>query len=129
MPRIIFTDYLKGTLIVPIALALILVPLSLLIGWSLITLFLFWFVVIPSVAIYLPSKISKNKYHLVESLTGLVIFYGSIVFLIYDHYKTDYFKIMILSCMINLLLVTVVTHVTKKDGFGSLKEKPSAIKS
>ncbi len=109
MKRIEFKDQLKGTLIVPICLAVILVPFSILIGWNLITLFLFWFVLIPTLTLYLPTRISKNKSHLLESLVGLIIFYAIMVFLIYDHYKTDYFKIMIISCAINFLLVAVIT--------------------
>ncbi len=109
MKRIELKDQLKGTLIVPICLGIILVPFSMLIGWNLMSLFLFWFVLIPTFTLYLPTRISKNKSHVVESLVGLMIFYGIMVFMIYKHYKTDYFKIMILSFAINFLLVAVIT--------------------
>jgi len=100
---------LKGTLIVPIGLALILLPFSILIGWNLITLFLFWFVLTPGLTIYLPTFVSKRMNHLYESLIGLIIFYAIMIFMIYDHYKTDYFQIMILSGVINLMLVYVLS--------------------
>lgn len=108
-----FKDHLKGTLIVPIGLSFILAPYSLLIGWNLITVFLFWLVLIPALTIYLPTKISKNKDHLLESLAGLLIFYGFMVFMIYDHYKTDYFQVMMASCVVNLILVATIILVKR----------------
>jgi hypothetical protein len=102
-------DKLKGILIVPIGLAIVLVPFSILIGWNLITLTLFWLAITPAVTIYLPTVVSNNKNHLFESLVGLLIFYTIMVFMIYDHYKTDYFKVMILSCVINFIFVSVIT--------------------
>jgi len=103
-----FKDKLKGTLIVPIGLSIVLVPFSILVGWNLISLFLFWFVSIPLLSIYLPTTLSGNRNHLFESLVGLVIFYAMMTFMIYDHYQTDYFQIMILSFGINLVLVSVI---------------------
>ena len=101
-------DKLKGTLIVPVGLAIILVPFSMLIGWNLITMILFWLVLTPGLTIYLPTLVSSNKNHLFESIVGLIIFYGTMVFMIYDHYKTDYFHVMILSCLINVILVSAI---------------------
>lgn len=106
-------DKLKGTLVVPLGLAITLVPFSILIGWNLLTLILFWFVLTPGLSIYLPAMLSNNRNHLFESLVGLIIFYGIMVFMIYDHYKTDYFQIMILSCLINLVLVSSI-HLVRR---------------
>jgi hypothetical protein len=102
-------ELLKGTFAVPIGLAVVLVPFSMLIGWNLITLILFWFLIIPGLTIYLPTKTSNNKNHLLESGAGLMIFYWIMVFMIYEHYKSDYFQIMISSCVINLLVVIMAT--------------------
>ena len=102
-------DKLKGTMIVPVGLAIILIPFSMLIGWNLMTLILFWFVLTPGLTIYLPTLVSSNKKHLFESLVGLIIFYGLMAFMIYDHYKTDYFQAMIVSCVINVILVSAIT--------------------
>lgn len=104
-----FLNKLKGTLIVPIALVFVLLSFSHLIGWSLITLFLFWFVLTPGLTIYLPTIVSKRKNHLYESLIGLIIFYTIMIFMIYDHYKSNYFQIMILSGMINIIIVFVIS--------------------
>ena len=109
-----FKDKLKGTLIVPVGLAIILVPFSILIGWNLMTLILFWLIITPGLTIYLPTIVSRSKNHLFESLVGLVIFYGIMVFMIYDHYKSDYFQVMILSCVINSILVSVITWTRRQ---------------
>src|SRR5690554_6384045 len=106
----LFKDRLKGSLIVPAGLDVILVAVSLLIGWNSMTLILFWFVLIPATAISLPTTVSSNKNRLFDSITGLITFYGIMVFMIYDHYKTDYFRIMILSCVINAILVSVIAR-------------------
>jgi hypothetical protein len=52
---------------------------------------------------------SKRTNHLFESIIGLIIFYAFMIFLIYDHFETDYFQIMILSGVINLFLVFVIS--------------------
>ncbi len=98
---------LKGVLIVPIGIAIILVPLSLLIGWNLVTLIVFWLVITPALTIYLPKLVSKNINHLFESLVGMGIFYALMVLMIYDHYQSDYFQLMMWSGVINLISVTV----------------------
>ena len=104
-------EKLKGIFVVPLAITIVLVPFSLLIGWNLATLFLFWFVMIPIMALYLPRRISKNKDHLLESVAGVIIFYSLMVFMIYKQYQTDYFKVMIASLIFNLILVTLASRV------------------
>jgi hypothetical protein len=101
-------DKLKGILIVPVGLAIVLVPFSILIGWNLITLVLFWFLLVPGLTIYLPTIVSSCKNHLLESLLGMTIFYALMVFMIYDHYKTDYFQVMAVSSIVNLVLIFVI---------------------
>lgn len=114
-------NQLKSIFILPIVLAIILVPLSTLIGWNLITLLLFWFVLIPCLAIYLPAIILKSKNHLSEALIGIIIFYAARVFMIYGHYDTDYFKIMILSDGINLVLVTGMSLIKRSKTIFNIK--------
>ena len=103
-----------GTLIVPVGLTIVLVPFSIFIAWNLVTLIVFWFIVIPWLTIYLPTIVSQSKNHLFESLGGLVIFYATMVFMIYDHYKSDYFQVMIVSFVINLIVVFVATWIRKR---------------
>ena len=107
-------DNLLGTVIVPLGIAIVLVPISKLLGWNLATLFLFWFVLIPVLSIYLPVLISSSKNRVLKSVIGLLLFYGIIVFMIYDHYKTDYFKIMMISFAINSISVFVFTALKRQ---------------
>ena len=109
MDGIKLREQLKGTFVVPLGLAIVLVPFSILLGWNLLTLILFWFLLVPGLTIYLPTRSSNNNNHILESLVGLMIFYGIMVFMIYEHYKTDYFQIMVISGVINLIVVVMAT--------------------
>lgn len=100
-------DILKATLIVPFCLILVLIPYSMLIGWNLFTGVLFWYVITPALTIYLPGIFLKNRNHLLESLVGLLIFYALMVFMIYEHYKTDYFKVMMVSLVVNMMVIAL----------------------
>lgn len=99
-------DQMKGTLTLPLGLVAVLVPVSLLLGWNLLTALTFWFGLVPLLSFYLPLKISSNRDHLLKSLVGMLLFYGLMVFTIYDHYQTDLFHLMIASCGVNVLVVS-----------------------
>lgn len=102
-----FKEGAKTALVLALALQIILVCYSYLLGWSLMSLLVFWFIIVPWMAIYLPGRISKNANHLTESLMGLVIFYAVMIFMTYKLYKSDYFQVMSFSCGINALVVLV----------------------
>ena len=106
---------LIGTLIVPIGLAIILVPYSIFVEWNLFTLILFWFVLTPVLAAFLPTLFLKIGNHFIESILGLFVFYASMVFLIYDHYKTDYFKVMIISFATNFILILMISRIRRQS--------------
>lgn len=105
MGRIALKHLFWRALIVLIGLVLVLVPFSLLVGWNLFTLLLFWFIIVPALTFCLPTLFSKDKNHLFESLTGLLLFYGLMVFMIYEHDQTDYFQVMMASAIFNFLIV------------------------
>jgi hypothetical protein len=109
-----------GILMIPIALSLILIPFSIFVGWNLMTLLLFWFVLTPILTITVPRLVEKKRSHLIESLVGILIFYGLMVFMIYDHFETDYFKVMIVSCVFNLLSVVIFSLMTRQKNTSSL---------
>jgi len=103
----------KGAAAIFVALLLVFAPFSLLAGWNIVTLLVFWFVIVPWIAVYIPGKASQNKNHLLESLVGLVLFYSFMMFLIYDHYQSDYFLVMMASCLVNLAFVTIISLIRK----------------
>ena len=106
-------DQIKGCLTVVITLSVFLIVVSNSIGWNITTLILFWFALVPILSVYLPMKISNNKNHLPESLTGLILFYSIPIIMLYEQYQTDFFKIMIASCIINVGLVTLISLTTR----------------
>jgi hypothetical protein len=111
--RLQLKDKTQGIMTVPIGLAIVFAPFSLLIGWNLLTLVIFWFGIVPGLSISLPRLVSSNNYILLKSLIGMILFYALMVFMIYEHYQTDYFQVMIVSCVFNLALVSLVILMTK----------------
>ena len=102
-------------MIVPIGIAIIFVPYSIFIGWNFFTLILFWFVLTPGLATLLLTLFLESGNHFIESILGLIIFYATMVFLIYDHYKTDYFKVMIISFAINFILILMISRIRRQS--------------
>ena len=94
-----------STAFVAISLVGILVPYSLLLGWNLITSLLFWFILVPLISILSSrfyNKISKNW---IAAIIGCIVFYLLMVFMIYSHYKTDLFKVMIISSFSSIFII------------------------
>lgn len=108
-------NILFSLFIMPLGIFLVLMPYSLLIGWSLTSLVIFWFVIIPCLAVLIPRLILK-KYHFTHPILGLLIFYTLMVWGIYDHWQSDYFLIMIVSLLVNILTVTLAVYVIGLNG-------------
>lgn len=106
--KILFPAPLLATLIIPVGLFLILIPFSVLFGQNLIVVLLFWFILVPAISISLPFLVLKRAAHLVQSLIGLILFYLFMVWMIYDHYQTDFFRVMMFSCLFNIVLIAVI---------------------
>ena len=104
---------LKSVVLIPTALTSTLILISFTMGWNSATLILFWFVAAPVIAIRLPSLLSKNRKSIVEPIAGLILFYGLMVLMIYRHYESDYFKLMIISFLLNILLVSLIYFVKR----------------
>src|ERR1041385_9103251 len=95
-----------GVICIATGLFAVLALFSFVLGWNLVTLLLFWFVVIPLSVIYIPRLISRADPLITTSLAGLILFYAVMVLMIYDHYKTDYFLVMVASGILNFVVVT-----------------------
>jgi hypothetical protein len=99
-------------------LALILIPFSLIIGWSVISLISFWFIIVPLFSFIIPHLIPGNRLKLLQSIIGMILFYGIMIFMIYKQSETDYFRAMAVSGIVNLILLlgfnTLVTKSFKK---------------
>ena len=95
-----------GTIAVLSGLWVMLVPISLLIGWNLATMVIFWYLLVPVFTVGVSWRLFKDKNPIWVPLLGLIIFYGGLIFMTYDDYLTDYFDIMLVSLATNLIMVT-----------------------
>jgi len=86
-------------------LVLIMVPFSFIIGWNLISILIFWFLIVPLVSITVPYIIRANERRQFQSIIGMILFYGIMIFMIYNQSATDYFKLMAVSGVVNLVLL------------------------
>ena len=77
------------------------------IGWNLFTVLLFWFLLAPAIAIHLPKYISIIQDCRFSSIAGLTLFYLVVVFMIYLHFQSDFFKLMLTSMAFNLFIVYI----------------------
>ncbi|MEO5600555.1 MAG: hypothetical protein ABIR06_06490 [Cyclobacteriaceae bacterium] len=107
--------YLKVVLFIPLCLFAVLRCFSLLPGWNVITLFLFWFLITPVSIIFLSSKISSGGNILGQAMIALISFYSMMIFMIYEHFESDYFFIMAASFLYNLLVMMVAMIVDRDD--------------
>ena len=74
---------------------------------NIISIIVCWFIIIPLLTAFLSKIISGSKDLALKSFISLVLFYGVMVFMIYKHYQTDFFKIMIASLIFNALAIYV----------------------
>ena len=107
------TDYLITGVFIPMCIVCLLALHGLLLKWHLATLLMFWFVVVPLVILFLSAKFFKERNTLWRSLMSLVIFYSFMVFMIYKHYQSDFFLIMMVSFVWNALIMLSVIAVDR----------------
>ena len=97
----------KVAIIVPLCVFLFVAACGYFFGGSrnLLSTIVSWFVIIPLLNVFLSKTISGHKNLAFKSLMSLLVFYGIMVFMIYKHYQTDFFKIMIASLIFNSLVM------------------------
>lgn len=110
---------LSEILIIPIGIILSLAIFSYTIGWNILSMFIFWFLLIPLITNYLPGLIARKDLEIIKSLIGLLIFYAFMVLMIYEHFQSDYFILMMISFICNvgiaLLIAGIRKHIPKKQ--------------
>lgn len=109
--------WLKVTIIVPLCVFLFVAASGYFFGASrdLIRIIVSWFVVIPLLNAFLSNTISGRENFALKALVSLVGFYGIMVFMIYKHYQSDFFKIMIASLIFNSFILLVCIAVNQFD--------------
>ncbi|MEO1050025.1 MAG: hypothetical protein AAFX87_05350 [Bacteroidota bacterium] len=92
-------------------LFLILIPYSMFLGWSFFSGVLFWLILVPVVAYVFSMLMVKGlKRALVSAMAGFILFHLFMVFMIYEHYKTDMFILMVGS-IIPAAAIILFVHV------------------
>jgi hypothetical protein len=71
------------------------------------TTFVSWFVIVPLLTVFLSKIISGRENSAFKSLISLLTVYGVMIFMIYKHYQTDFFKVMIVSLIFNALVLLI----------------------
>ena len=100
-----------SVIVVTLSLFGLLIPYSLLLGWNLLTSFLFWFILVPLISILSSRFYNKVNRSWITGIAGCVVFYLVIVFLIYSHYQTDLFNVMIVSSLSSVFMIWLLDSV------------------
>ena len=94
-----------SVLFVTLCLIASFVPFSLLLGWNLILGILFWFFLVPLIS-WISSKFCLCRTRqIIVGIGGCIFFYLIMIFMIYSHYQTDMFKLMIFSSFTSMALI------------------------
>ena len=102
------TRFLKITLVIPLCVFLVLALCSRFLELNVGTLFLFWFIIVPFLILFLSSRLIRHAYAIRNAMFALISFYSIMVFMIYKHFQTDYFLVMMISFLWNLGIMIIV---------------------
>jgi len=107
--------YFKVLALIPLCISIVLAAYSLLLGWNLITLIVFWFFIVPFLTLFLSSRLLKEDHVTAKTMVSLTAFYSLMVFMIYEHFQSDYFAVMMFSFLYNFLILGLVMFVQRHD--------------
>jgi hypothetical protein len=80
-----------------------------------IKFFLLWFIIFPGIILYLSAKLLRDKNKMWKSIVSLTIFYSFMVFMIYKHYQSDFFALMMASFVWNFFIMILVMFIERQD--------------
>lgn len=115
---------LKVVVVIPLTTVIVLSGYSLLLGWNLITLVIFWFLIVPFVILFLTSWLLKEDHITIKPLVSLIVFYSFLVWMIYKHFESDAFAIMMFSFLYNFLVMCLVMFVQRHDEVTEQRNSP-----
>jgi hypothetical protein len=107
--------YFKVLVLIPFGVFLVMALYSLLIRWNLTTSILLWFFVVPAVILFLNLGLFKTRNITWKTVASLASLYCITVYMIYDHYQSDAFEIMMFSAGYNFLVMALVMFVQWRD--------------
>lgn len=103
----------SGIVSVPITLFILLLPFSLITGWNIVTVLLYWFLIVPFAAEYIPTVFFNEKNQLVRSVIGTIIYYSFMLFLSRAYYQSDLYQVMAISALINAGSIVLISKIKK----------------
>ena len=107
-----------SSVVVLVGLIIALIPFGLIFGMSLLPNIIFWFFVVPMLAFAIVKQICHSRDHVFAAASGLVLFYAFMVFMIYDHYQSDFFKLMVVSMMTSIPAVIFKVRANRIEVLG-----------
>lgn len=106
-------SFVKLVMAIPLGIMTILAAYSLLLGWNLLTAVTFWFLIVPFLVFFL-SKVLGIR-HLWQSFIALLCFYGVVIFMTYEHFRTDFYAVLFASLIFNSFVMMFVILVDRHD--------------
>ena len=97
--------------LVTISLVSVLVPYSLSLGWNIFTSILFWIILVPAISTLSARFYGNPEKRLLVGIVGCLFFYLIMIFMIYSHYESDLFRIMILSSFSSIFIIWFLNKI------------------
>ena len=104
-------NFIISATLVTILLVSILVPYSFFLGWNIFTSILFWVILVPVISTVSARFYTNPEKRLLVGIVGCVFFYLIMIFMIYSHYESDLFKIMILSSFSSIFMIWFLNKI------------------
>jgi len=105
----IFIPIATTTLILMLSLVAFSLFLEYTIAWNLLSAFFFWFLMVPMISIEVPKLFGQEMSFRIAPIVSVILFYLFVIFMIYSHYQSDFFIVMVVSMAINLLVLSILT--------------------
>ena len=105
----------KMLFLIPASTFAVFVPYSMLVGWNLITLFVFWFVIMPWTMMLFANLWSRGKNVEVNALVGMMVFYAFFSFMTYKVIDYGEWNPVTLSFCYNLVIMAAVIWSNQAD--------------
>jgi len=110
--------YIAKIGIIHVCACLVLALYTFLLGFTFPSSVLFWFFILPGLIIFLCSKFFNSPSGIRNAMVTIVIFYSFMVFMIYRHFPSDFFTLMMISFLWNFLIMIIV-RLSERDGQAS----------
>ncbi|MGC1240152.1 MAG: hypothetical protein WA874_01125 [Chryseosolibacter sp.] len=99
---------LTVTIVIPLCVFVVMVPYSLLIGWSLVTASVFWLLVFPAVTLYLCSRFLRDDNSDWMGMIAMASFYLFMALMSHWNNHTDFYTVMTICVIYNMSIMGLI---------------------